>query len=50
MPPNYSYMLSVINSHINIGAAVVINNYGVLQKEFWKIVRGHVNKKLFKIP
>ena len=38
MPPSYSYMLSVINTYINSGAAIVVNNYSVLQKDFWKIL------------
>jgi len=35
MPFNYSYMLSVINTHIQIGASIFVTNESMLQKQFW---------------
>lgn len=35
MPMNYTYGLSIINSHLLMGATIALNNFTVLQKEFW---------------
>ena len=35
LPMAYSYGLSVINSHLAVGASVVLTDDGVLQREFW---------------
>lgn len=38
LPMSYSYGLSVINTHLSRGASVILNNYGILTKEFWAAV------------
>lgn len=38
LPMSYSYGLSVINSHLASGACIVLNNDGVLTREFWNKV------------
>ncbi len=35
LPMSYSYGLSVINSHLAVGASIVFTDDGVLQKGFW---------------
>jgi len=35
LPMAYSYGLSVINSHLLAGAMLVLNEHGVLRREFW---------------
>lgn len=35
LPMSYSYGLSVINSHLSVGASIVLTNDGVLQRGFW---------------
>ena len=35
LPMAYSYGLSVINSHLLAGAALVLTDHGVLRREFW---------------
>jgi long-chain acyl-CoA synthetase len=35
LPMAYSYGLSVINSHLLAGATLVLNEHGVLRREFW---------------
>ena len=35
MPFFYSYMLSIINTHIQVGAKIVISNDTIIQKKFW---------------
>lgn len=41
LPMGYSYGLSVINSHLHAGAAIVFSQDPVLRKEFWDAVDGH---------
>jgi long-chain acyl-CoA synthetase len=38
LPMSYSYGLSVINSHLQVGAALTLTDYGVLRREFWDII------------
>lgn len=35
LPMSYSYGLSVINSHLSVGARIVLTDDGVIQKGFW---------------
>jgi acyl-CoA synthetase (AMP-forming)/AMP-acid ligase II len=39
LPFHYSYGLSVLNSHLLAGAAVVVSTQGLLSSEFWSICR-----------
>ncbi len=38
LPMNYSYGLSVINSHLLMGASLVMTEKAVIQKEFWNLM------------
>lgn len=33
--PNYSYGISVINTHLFIGASIILNKYNLFNKNFW---------------
>jgi long-chain acyl-CoA synthetase len=46
----YSYGLSVINSHLLVGAALVLTDCGVLQREFWNVVERHSCTSLAGVP
>ena len=35
LPMNYVYGLSIINTHLFVGAKIVLNDYSVLDKKFW---------------
>ena len=35
LPMNYTYGLSIINTHLLVGATILLTNKGVMQKEFW---------------
>ena len=35
MPSSYSYMLSIINTHLEIGASLFLTNNTIVQKDFW---------------
>ncbi|GIU33275.1 AMP-binding protein [Shewanella sp. MBTL60-007] len=50
LPMSYSYGLSVINSHLSRGATVILNNYGVLTKEFWEVVDKYQVSTLSGVP
>jgi acyl-CoA synthetase (AMP-forming)/AMP-acid ligase II len=38
LPPHYSYGLSVIHSHLQAGACLVLTQHGVLQRPFWQLM------------
>lgn len=35
LPMNYTYGLSIINSHLMVGATILVTEKGLMQKEFW---------------
>ena len=37
MPMSYTYCLSIINSHFLRGACMILNEYSVIQREFWSV-------------
>ncbi|MBR6696998.1 MAG: AMP-binding protein [Lachnospiraceae bacterium] len=39
MPMSYTYCLSIINSHLLMGASIVMNEYSVIQREFWNVFK-----------
>ncbi|MCI8416930.1 MAG: AMP-binding protein [Lachnospiraceae bacterium] len=39
LPMNYTYGLSIINSHLLVGATILFTEKGLMQKEFWRFFR-----------
>ncbi|MDF2605819.1 MAG: AMP-dependent synthetase [Bacillales bacterium] len=39
LPMNYSYGLSIINSHLICGATIVVTNESIMKKEFWDLCK-----------
>ncbi len=39
MPMSYTYCLSIINSHLLMGASLVMNDYSIIQREFWTLFK-----------
>lgn len=39
LPMNYTYGLSIINSHLMAGAALLLTEKGLMQREFWEFFR-----------
>jgi acyl-CoA synthetase (AMP-forming)/AMP-acid ligase II len=37
MPFFYSYMLSIINTHLHVGGKIVVSKDSILQKKFWDV-------------
>jgi acyl-CoA synthetase (AMP-forming)/AMP-acid ligase II len=35
LPMNYTYGLSIINTHLSVGATLLLTDKGLMQKEFW---------------
>lgn len=39
LPMNYTYGLSIINSHLFVGATILVTDRGLMQKEFWEFFK-----------
>lgn len=39
LPMNYTYGLSIINSHFMVGATLLVTDKGIMQREFWDFCR-----------
>ena len=39
LPMNYTYGLSIINSHLMVGATILVTDKGLMQKEFWNFFK-----------
>lgn len=39
MPMSYTYGLSIINSHLLMGASLILNEYTLMDKEFWTLLK-----------
>lgn len=39
LPMNYTYGLSIINSHIFVGATILLTDKGLMQKDFWQFFK-----------
>ncbi len=35
LPMNYTYGLSIINTHLDVGATILLTDKGLMQREFW---------------
>lgn len=50
LPMNYSYGLSVINSHLQVGACVFLNQASIVDREFWQILETQKINSLAGVP
>lgn len=50
LPIAYSYGLSVINSHLAVGACLVLTDEGVLQRGFWDAIDRHSCTSFAGVP
>lgn len=39
LPMHYVYGLSVINSHLESGATIILTNAGIMERRFWKLLK-----------
>jgi len=50
LPMNYTFGLSVINSHLQAGASLALTNKGLMQKEFWEQLKTQHVTSLSGVP
>jgi long-chain acyl-CoA synthetase len=50
LPMNYSFGLSIINSHLCKGATILLTPNSLLEKEFWIFLKSHKATSLSGIP
>jgi long-chain acyl-CoA synthetase len=50
LPMQYSYGLSIINSHIRAGAAIVLNDRSVIEPLFWETVKEYAVTNIYGVP
>ncbi|GMQ63943.1 AMP-binding protein [Vallitalea maricola] len=50
LPMNYAYGLSVINSHLYVGATILLTNHSIIKKDFWDLFRKYDATSLTGVP
>jgi len=50
LPLYYSYGLSVLNTHLEQGASLVVSDKSIMSKEFWEIFKNHEVTTLSGVP
>lgn len=50
LPMNYTYGLSIINSHLFVGATILLTDKGLTQKEFWTFFKEHQATSFGGVP
>lgn len=50
LPMNYTYGLSIINSHFLVGAAILVTDKGLMQKEFWDFFKNEKATSFGGVP
>ncbi len=50
LPMNYTYGLSIINSHLMVGATILITDKSIAQKEFWEFFRNQEATSFGGVP
>lgn len=50
LPMNYTYGLSVINSHLNVGATLLLTDDAVITQEFWDFFNKYKATSLAGVP
>lgn len=50
MPAGYSYGLSIINTHLKVGAKIILNNNTLVEKKFWEKVKKYKIESFGGVP
>lgn len=50
LPMNYTYGLSIINSHLLVGATLLLTDKGLMQKEFWDFFKNQKASSFGGVP
>ena len=50
LPIAYSYGLSIINTHLFVGAKIVVNPFSIYEKDFWSLISKYKIKSFGAVP
>ena len=50
LPMSYSYGLSIINSHLYVGAKIVVTEKSIIQRDFWELLKINNVTSLSGVP
>lgn len=50
LPMNYTYGLSVINTHLYVGATILVTDRSIMQKEFWEFAKQEGATSIAGVP
>lgn len=50
LPMNYTYGLSIVSTHLDVGAALLLTRFGIAQKGFWAFFREHKATSFGGVP
>lgn len=50
LPMNYTYGISIINTHLWIGASIILTEKGLMQKEFWSQLKENEATSFAGVP
>lgn len=50
LPMNYTYGISIINTHIDVGATILLTDKGLMQREFWSFFKENHATSIAGVP
>lgn len=50
LPMNYTYGISIINTHLWVGASIILTDKGLMQKEFWQQMKEFETTSFAGVP
>jgi acyl-coenzyme A synthetase/AMP-(fatty) acid ligase len=50
LPMQYTYGLSILNTHLDVGARILLTDKGIAQKEFWAFFKAHAATGFGGVP
>lgn len=50
LPLSYSYGISIVNTHLGAGSKIVLNDFGIISREFWNKVETHKVSTFAGVP
>lgn len=50
LPMNYTYGISIINTHLWVGASLILTEKGLMQKEFWQQIKDYEATSFGGVP
>ena len=50
LPMNYTYGISIINTHIDVGATILLTDKGLMQKDFWTFFKDNEATSIAGVP